>query len=213
LIVELIEIENKRYLASLLNRWQCSAACSIPVGFRFRICRGTNCKQIIEIVLKLKDYCFFSFAELKKHVEPCCLVLCRSMQRRKNMWKKTRNRAGLGGGRGGRGVDSVSKHDESTNVIRKVMPCWAWVQTSFDASSAPGSCPQSHEILLNKGMKYWDVGLNAQGLRTFIATAHIAAAMIGWMHSVKERTRQTQLSTKFVFHAPLKPSVLFFPIF
>jgi hypothetical protein len=26
---------------------------------------------------------------------------------------------------GGRGVDSISKHDESTKAISKVMPCWA----------------------------------------------------------------------------------------
>jgi len=92
---------------------------------------------------------------------------------------------------GGGGLDSVSKHvskhDESTKVIRKTMPCWAWVQPSFDASSAPGSCAQSHEILLNKGMKYWDSGLHARGLRTFTATANIAAAaVIGWMRSVKQ---------------------------
>jgi hypothetical protein len=171
------------------------------------------------------------------------LGLRRNMHGRKNMCKKTRNRAGWGGGRGD---DSVSKHDESTTVIRKLMACWAWVQTSFDASSAPGCCPQSHEILLNKGMKYWDSGLNARGLRTFRATAHIAAvAVIGWMRLVKERTGQTQLSTKFArklsfmpcwnpadlfflffeisslmwpnrgfeFYAPLKPSVLFPPVF
>jgi hypothetical protein len=50
---------------------------------------------------------------------------------------------------------------------------------SFDPSSLPGCCPQSHEILLNKGLKYWDQGLNAGCTRTFIATVHIAAAVIG----------------------------------
>jgi hypothetical protein len=40
-------------------------------------------------------------------------------------------------------------------------------------------------------MKYWDSGLNAPGLRTFIATVHIAAAVIGWKRSGKERTGQT----------------------
>jgi hypothetical protein len=53
---------------------------------------------------------------------------------------------------------------------------------SFDASSPVGRCPQSHELLLNKGMKYWDSGLNAQGLRTFI---HITA-MIGRRRSRKK---------------------------
>jgi hypothetical protein len=32
--------------------------------------------------------------------------------------------------------------------------CPIELDPSFDASSAPGCCPQSHEILLNKGMKY-----------------------------------------------------------
>jgi hypothetical protein len=32
---------------------------------------------------------------------------------------------------------------------------------SFDASSPLGCCLQSHEILLNNGMKYWDLGINA----------------------------------------------------
>jgi len=45
---------------------------------------------------------------------------------------------------------------------------------SFDAGSPPCSSPQSHEILLNKGMKYWESGLNAGGSRTFTAaTVHI----------------------------------------
>jgi hypothetical protein len=29
-------------------------------------------------------------------------------------------------------------------------------------------------------MKYWDSDLNARGSRTFIATVHIAATVIGW---------------------------------
>ncbi len=39
-------------------------------------------------------------------------------------------------------------------ITRKVTPSWARVAPSFDASSPPGCCPQSNEILLNKGMKY-----------------------------------------------------------
>ncbi len=35
---------------------------------------------------------------------------------------------------------------------------------SFDVSSPPSYCPQSHEIVLNKGMKYWDSWLNAPSL-------------------------------------------------
>jgi hypothetical protein len=52
--------------------------------------------------------------------------------------------------------------------------------------------------------------------RTFIATVHIVA-VTGWKRSRKERTGQTEFSTKFAakrnFDAPLKPSVLFFPFF
>jgi hypothetical protein len=80
---------------------------------------------------------------------------------------------------------------------------------SFDASSPPGCCPQSHEILLNKGMEYWDSGLNASSSRTFITRVHIAAAaVIGWKRWGKERTGQTQLSLSFI--PRWKPSVLFF---
>jgi hypothetical protein len=39
-------------------------------------------------------------------------------------------------------------------VIRKVILCWALIAPSFDVSSILGWCLQSHEILLNKGMKY-----------------------------------------------------------
>jgi hypothetical protein len=57
---------------------------------------------------------------------------------------------------------------------------------------------QSHEILLNKGMKYGNSALNAPGSRTFIATVHIAAAVSDWLKSLREeRTGQTQFSTKF----------------
>ncbi len=50
----------------------------------------------------------------------------------------------------------------------KLCPVGPDLHPSFDASSPPGCCPQSHEILLNKGMKYWDLGLNAPSSRTFI---------------------------------------------
>jgi hypothetical protein len=87
---------------------------------------------------------------------------------------------------------------------------------SFDASFILGCCSQSHEILLNKCMKYWDLGWNASGSRTFIATVHIAAAVIGWKRSGKERTRQTQFSTQFAaklsFMPPWSP-VYFFSLF
>ncbi len=68
---------------------------------------------------------------------------------------------------------------------------------SFDASSPLGCCLQSHEVLLNKGMKYRDSGLNAPGLRTCITTVDIATGVIGWKPSRKETTWQTEFSTKF----------------
>ncbi len=95
-----------------------------------------------------------------------------------------------------------------------VKSCPIGLDPSFDPSSLPGCCPQSHEILLNKGLKYWDPGLNARNTRTFIATVHIAAAVIGWRRSGKERTVQTQFSTKFAAKLGFMPrwnSVYFFP--
>jgi hypothetical protein len=47
-------------------------------------------------------------------------------------------------------------------------------------------------------MKYWDSGLNASSSRTFKTRVHIAAAVIDRKRSGKERTRQTQFSTKFL---------------
>jgi len=37
----------------------------------------------------------------------------------------------------------------------------------FDVSSSPNCCLQSHEILLNKSMKYWDLGLEIPGVMEF----------------------------------------------
>jgi hypothetical protein len=50
-------------------------------------------------------------------------------------------------------------------------------------------CPQSHEIRLNKGMKYWDSTLNAPGSRTYIGTLHITTAVISWKRLGGERAR------------------------
>ncbi len=70
----------------------------------------------------------------------------------------------------------------------------------FHASSPLGYCLQSHENVLNKGMKYWDSTLNAPGSRTFIATVHISAIMIGWKYSGKEMTEQTNFSTNLLLN-------------
>jgi hypothetical protein len=57
----------------------------------------------------------------------------------------------------------------------------------LDASSPLECCPQSHEILSNKGMKNWDSTLNAPSSITFIAIVHIVAIVISWKRSWKER--------------------------
>jgi len=49
-------------------------------------------------------------------------------------------------------------------------PVWPELHPPFDASSPVGFCLQSHEIRLNKGMKYSNSALNAPGSRTSIAT-------------------------------------------
>jgi hypothetical protein len=69
-----------------------------------------------------------------------------------------------------------------------IVPVGPELQPTIDVSSPPGCCPQSHKILLNKGMKYWDSGLHLPMSRTFITTVHTAAAVIGWRPSRKERT-------------------------
>ncbi len=74
----------------------------------------------------------------------------------------------------------------------KSCPVGPELHSSFDASSTPGCCPQSYEILLNKGMKYWDSGLNERVSTTFIATVHIVAAVISWKRWGKGRRGQTQ---------------------
>jgi hypothetical protein len=63
-------------------------------------------------------------------------------------------------------------------------------------------------------MKYGDPGLNARSARSFIATVHIAAAVIGWRR--KERTVETQFSTRFAAKLSFMPrwsSVYFFSMF
>jgi len=43
---------------------------------------------------------------------------------------------------------------QTIELSGKSWPVGPELQPSFDASSPPGCCPQGHEILLNKGMKY-----------------------------------------------------------
>ncbi len=83
----------------------------------------------------------------------------------------------------GRARDETFIADWANNQNRKAL-LGSEFYPSFDTSSPPGCCPQSHEILLNT---YWNSGLNAPGSRTFITTVHIAA-VIGWRRSRKERT-------------------------
>ncbi len=53
-------------------------------------------------------------------------------------------------------------------------------------------------------MKYWDLGFNALGSRTFIISV-LKVVMVGWRHSGKERTGPTQFSTKFVAKLSFMP--------
>ncbi len=85
---------------------------------------------------------------------------------------------------------------DNIRVTVKSCPLGPEMHPSFDASSPPGCCRQSNEIILKRGMKYWDSGLSARGARTFMATVHIAGAVISWRRSEKERTGQTQFSTQ-----------------
>jgi hypothetical protein len=87
------------------------------------------------------------------------------------------------------------------------------LHSSFDSLSTPGCCPQSHEMLLNKGMKYWDSGLNARGSRTFIATVHIPA-----LESIQEKNGQGKLSLapNLLLNSvscPVEPRCTCFPVF
>jgi hypothetical protein len=43
---------------------------------------------------------------------------------------------------------------QNNRVSVKSCPVGPQLHPSFDASSTPGCCPQNHEILLNRGMKY-----------------------------------------------------------
>jgi len=70
---------------------------------------------------------------------------------------------------------------------------WPELHPSFDAGSPPCSSPQSHEILLNKGMKYWKSGLNAGGSRTFTA-ATVYREQQWLVEGVQEKEGQGKLS-------------------
>jgi hypothetical protein len=56
---------------------------------------------------------------------------------------------------------------------------------SFDVSSSLRCYLQSHEILLNKGMKYWNSGLNAPSSKKFMVIVYIEATVISWKCSRK----------------------------
>jgi len=67
----------------------------------------------------------------------------------------------------------------------KSCPVGPELHPSFDASSPPGCCRQSHEILLKNGMKYWNSGLNAPGSRTFRATVQHSSS--DWLKQFTKR--------------------------
>jgi len=80
----------------------------------------------------------------------------------------------------------------------KSCPIGHELHPSFNVSSFLGYCLQKHEILLNKGVKYWNFGLNGLGSKTFITRVHILTTMIYWKHLGKERIGQIQFNTKTV---------------
>jgi hypothetical protein len=107
---------------------------------------------------------------------------------------------GGGGGGGARGRITLNTPIESAQIARfdyfdlvahirvigKVMPCWASeLHPSFDASSPQGCCPQGPEILLNKGMKYWDAGLNARGANIYSYSIHSRSS--AWLKAFRKR--------------------------
>ncbi len=93
------------------------------------------------------------------------------------------------------GSDSHGKQrNQILALCKKSCPVGPELHPPFDASFPFGCCQQSHEFVLNKGMKYWDSALNASGSRTFIATEHIAAAAIGWKRSGNERIGKLSLA-------------------
>jgi hypothetical protein len=71
-IVKVIEVEKNANFCLCLILCQWSLACSIPGRFRFRICCAAAKHKI---VLKLKEHCYVHFAEWKKHLELCSMVL------------------------------------------------------------------------------------------------------------------------------------------
>jgi len=103
---------------------------------------------------------------------------------------------------------------ETIELSLKSCPVGPELHPSFDASSPLGCCPQSHENLLNKGLKYWDSRLNAGSSRTFIATVHIHQWLLEGVHG-KKGQGELSLTPNLVLNSvscPLKPSV-FFPLF
>jgi hypothetical protein len=69
---------------------------------------------------------------------------------------------------------------------------------SFDVSSPPSYCLQSHEMLLNKGIKYCDSRWNAPRLENiYNYSTHSSDWMIGWKRSWQERTWKIHFSTNF----------------
>ncbi len=63
-------------------------------------------------------------------------------------------------------------------LFMKSCPIGLELHLSFDVSSFLGCCSQNYENLLNKGVKYWDFGLNGLSSQTFITTEHILAIVI-----------------------------------
>jgi hypothetical protein len=85
----------------------------------FRICWAAAGQEIIQAEQRASDISFCSTGE---HVEPCCLVLCRTKQGRKTCARRQEKHAPDrarwvgGGGEGGRGVYLGSKYPKDGHL-------------------------------------------------------------------------------------------------
>jgi hypothetical protein len=78
--VEIIKIKKKNKALSVSQSVPVVVTCFMSGKFRFQILRAGSKSNVFKC---LKRRLLSSFAEYKEHVEPCCMVLRRTMQGRK----------------------------------------------------------------------------------------------------------------------------------
>ncbi len=109
-------------------------------------------------------------------------------------------------------------HSWITHILFFFIKSWPFgseSHLSFDVSSLLGCHPQNHEILLNKGMRYWNSRLNAPDLKTFITIIiiHTTTPMIGRKHSRKEKIGKLNLTPNMLVEwvsSPVEIQCIFF---